>query len=131
MSEQKKCNCECESCKRSLQFDSLYAKATPEEKEAMDWLWEAMESARLDLAIADEKHEREITVARKQLRVWVKDIMERRDYAPCWFCDDDGGDCGNWPTCYPHCSLREMMDYVGIVPQEDGSMDKQCKEGGA
>ncbi len=62
-----------------------------------------------------------------KLQRWVGDIMERREYATCWHNDD--GDCGNWPTCNPHCSLREMMDHVGITPQEDGGLDKQALAG--
>jgi hypothetical protein len=59
-----------------------------------------------------------------KLKRWTIDIMERREYAACWYACESG-DCGNWPTCDPHCSLKEMMDQVGIVPQEDGGLDKQ------
>lgn len=57
----------------------------------------------------------------------VCDIMERREYAECWYADDPPGDCGNWPQCYPNCSLRELMDMAGFVPQEDGGIDRQDK----
>jgi len=72
---------------------------------------------------AEEKKEEEPNASLKR---WTYDIMERREYDSCWHSDnEEGGDCGNWLTCNPHCSLREMMDHVGIVPQEDGGLDKQ------
>lgn len=66
----------------------------------------------------------------EHIKKWIADIMDRREYTECWFVDDEGnhGDCGNWPTCNPHCTLREMMDHVGIAPQEDGGRDKQPVE---
>lgn len=64
---------------------------------------------------------------RQRIKRWIEDIMERREFNECWFADSEGdcGDCGNWPTCNPDCTLRNMMDYVGIVPQEDGGLDRQ------
>jgi hypothetical protein len=61
---------------------------------------------------------------RERCRAWISDIMERREHSPCWYTNDDG-DCGNWVTCSPDCSLRQMMDLVGIIPQDDGKLDKQ------
>jgi hypothetical protein len=57
----------------------------------------------------------------------VKDIFNHREYSQCWYSDDEGdtGDCGNWPTCDPHCPLRRLADLVGIKPQADGGVDKQ------
>lgn len=64
---------------------------------------------------------------REKVKGWLRDIMGHREYAECWYADPEGnfGDCGNWPSCNPHCSLREMMDHVGTIPQEDGGLDKQ------
>jgi len=99
-----------------------------------------LEEVRLALAAPPEEYadvvtrvlenERDTLVKRcekleKDLRRWIRDIMERREYDECWYADDDGGDCGNWDSCDPHCTLREMMDFVGLKPQEDGGMDKQ------
>jgi len=70
--------------------------------------------------------ERILAAERERVKKWIGNIMERRKYAPCWYSgEEDDGDCGNWPTCDPHCSLREMMDFVRIVPQDDGGLDKQ------
>ncbi len=71
-----------------------------------------------------------LAVEHQRIKKWIVDIMDRREYTECWFVDDEGnhGDCGNWPTCNPHCTLREMMDHVGIAPQEDGGLDKQPVE---
>ncbi len=56
----------------------------------------------------------------------VKEICQKRELAECWFLNDDlTGDCGNWTTCQPGCPLKQLRDLVGIVPQEDGGMDKQ------
>lgn len=54
MSDEK---CHCESCKRTPLFDSLEKKATPEEAEALNWLWDAMEDASNDLGCANVKVE--------------------------------------------------------------------------
>ncbi|MFH0826103.1 MAG: hypothetical protein V2B18_25410 [Pseudomonadota bacterium] len=68
----------------------------------------------------------------EQIRTWILDIMERREYDQCWYrSNDDHGDCGNWFTCNPHCVLRKMMDCAGIKPQEDGGLDKQVLAGPA
>jgi hypothetical protein len=60
---------------------------------------------------------------RAERRKWVLEIMERREYDPCWF---GSGNCGNWPSCSPDCPLRKLMDAVGIVPQDNGGIDKQA-----
>jgi hypothetical protein len=63
-----------------------------------------------------------VAAERERCRKWILDIMGRREYSQCWY---DDSDCGNWSACNPHCSLREMMDFAGIVPQDDGGLDKQ------
>jgi len=60
-----------------------------------------------------------------KLRQWVGDICERRELKPCWYNED--GDCGNWPTCLPTCPLRQLREFVGFVPQDDGGIDRQPK----
>lgn len=58
----------------------------------------------------------------------VKELCEHRELSDCWMADvslDGPGDCGNWPSCNPHCPLKQLRDMVGIVPQEDGGIDKQ------
>lgn len=80
--------------------------------------------AKLGLLVPPELFTRSVQAERERLEKWVRDLMERREYATCWYSDDDG-DCGNWPTCNPHCTLREMMDAVGFKPQVDGGIDKQ------
>lgn len=68
----------------------------------------------------------EVTTLRALLRESILDIMERREYSVCWHDGSDfDGDCGNWPECNPECSLRKLMDAVGIKPQVDGGVDKQ------
>ncbi len=62
------------------------------------------------------------------LRPIVEEIHGHRELADCWFYfGDDNADCGNWPACNPHCPLAQLRELVGIVPQEDGRIDKQPK----
>jgi len=58
------------------------------------------------------------------VRHHVLDIYERSELAQCWYSDE--GDCGNWPICdLLSCPLRALGALVGIVPQQDGGVDKQ------
>ena len=63
----------------------------------------------------------------KELRRAVVEIYEQREWASCWFVGDDGdvGDCGNWPTCTDQCPLKRLGLLVGLVPQEDGGINRQ------
>lgn len=65
MSDEK--TCECGSCKRTPQFDSLAAKATADEKEALDWLWSAMEAAETELAMENDRHQQALAEKDQQL----------------------------------------------------------------
>ena len=78
----------------------------------------------------------ELESQRKRLQSDIRriavDIMDHREYDPCWYTgrteDSEDGDCGNWDECDPHCSLRELMDMAGITPQEDGGCDRQSRQ---
>lgn len=99
-----------------------------------EWLWiEAGSKAVGSLVIkhieaqqALAEQAREVAELKGLLRESILDIMERREYSVCWHDGSDfDGDCGNWPECNPECSLRKLMDAVGIKPQVDGGVDKQ------
>lgn len=56
----------------------------------------------------------------------VRELCERLELSPCTFRPaDDEGDCGNWDFCGEDCALANLRRLVGIVPQEDGGIDKQ------
>jgi hypothetical protein len=61
-----------------------------------------------------------------ELRQWVQDICEHREYAECWHGDlsSDGyrGDCGWWDYCEAmDCSLHHLREFVGLERRPDGA----------
>ena len=80
---------------------------------------------KMGLQPADNQELRErVKKLEENVRKWVGEVMEYREYAPCWYSNENG-DCGNWTTCYGDCPLRQLMNLGGYVPQEDGGIDKQ------
>ena len=121
---------DCESANEVAQF-----RAENEQLETKSNELEESESAARDAA-----HTFDLEISRLQaevsalgtivdkLPILVRNICERRELIQCWFeenPDDGPGDCGNWPGCLPDCPLKQLRGIVGIVPQEDGGMDKQ------
>lgn len=55
----------------------------------------------------------------------TKGLYVQREDARCWY--DANNDCGNWSGCddFRECPLRTLREIAGLVPQEDGGVDKQ------
>lgn len=79
-SEMRDKKCDCEGCKHTPHLTTLAAKATPEEKAALDWIYADMEDISVEAALAEQRHEQQLSEKDrriKQLETFGKQLRAR------------------------------------------------------